>query len=128
LTGKLAVGVLGAGGTVAAAHGLGKTEALEVDARGGLAQAIAGLDVLVNAASYRINLEAMRARLGAGCHYIDLGGLYRLTGRQFELDSEFARAGLLAILQACIDPDDLFPELERLGTTFEVEQREVARA
>ena len=29
------------------------------------------------APSYRVNLDAMRACLDAGCHYIDLGGLYR---------------------------------------------------
>ena len=32
------------------------------------------VDVLVNTASYRINLDAMQACLGAGCHYLDLGG------------------------------------------------------
>ena len=47
---------------------------------GSLPGALAGCDVLVNSASYRINLDAMRACLEAGCHYIDLGGLYRVTG------------------------------------------------
>jgi hypothetical protein len=32
-----------------------------------------GCDVLVNSASYRVNLDAMRACLRAGAHYIDLG-------------------------------------------------------
>ena len=63
-----------------------------------LAAALDGCDVLVNAASYRVNLDAMRACLEAGCHYLDLGGLYRVTGRQLELDDEFERAGLLALL------------------------------
>ena len=54
--------------------------------------------MLVNSASYRVNLDAMRACLEAGCHYIDLGGLYWLTGRQLELSDEFERAGLLALL------------------------------
>jgi lysine 6-dehydrogenase len=128
LTGGLAVGVLGAGGTIAPAivrdlaesdeltglrlldldgerarrvaevHGLGHADTLEVDARGRLADATEGLDVLVNAASYRVNLDAMRACLEAGCHYLDLGGLYWLTGRQLELGADFARAGLIAIL------------------------------
>ena len=40
----------------------------------------------------------MRACLEAGCHYIDLGGLYWLTGRQLELHDEFEQAGLLALL------------------------------
>ena len=54
--------------------------------------------MLLNTASYRINLEAMRASLQAGCHYLDLGGLYRTTLRQLELSAEFERAGRLAVL------------------------------
>ena len=40
----------------------------------------------------------MRACLEAGCHYIDLGGLYCLTGEQLELDRSSSAAGLLALL------------------------------
>ncbi len=84
---------------VARAHGGPKASAHAVDARGGgLARALEGIDVLVNSASYRVNLDAMRACLDAGCHYIDLGGLYRVTGEQLELDGQFAGAGLLALL------------------------------
>jgi saccharopine dehydrogenase (NAD+, L-lysine-forming) len=54
--------------------------------------------VVVNSAGYRINLEMMRASLDAGAHYVDLGGLYWMTGRQLELHEEFERAGLLALL------------------------------
>ncbi len=80
-------------------HGRGRAQARAADARTGLeARARADCDVLVNCASYRVNLEAMRACLAAGCHYIDLGGLYWLTGRQLELHEEFERAGLLALL------------------------------
>ena len=83
----------------AEAHGGEKARAAAVDARsGGLGSALAGADVLVNAASYRVNLHAMRAALEAGCHYVDLGGLYWVTGEQLELDSEFREAGLLALL------------------------------
>ena len=57
-----------------------------------------GRTVLVNAASYRLNLPAMEGALGAGCHYVDLGGLYHDTRRQLELDDRFAGAGLLAVL------------------------------
>jgi saccharopine dehydrogenase (NAD+, L-lysine-forming) len=85
---------------VAAAHGDGKATAAAVDARaaGGLAAALENADVLVNSASYRVNLDAMRACLAAGCGYIDLGGLYHVTGEQLELDAEFRAAELLAIL------------------------------
>jgi lysine 6-dehydrogenase len=86
--------------SAAAEHGGGKATGAAVDARAvdALAQALESVDVLVNTASYRINLDAMAACLKAGCHYLDLGGLYWVTRRQLELDQEFQRAGLLALL------------------------------
>jgi lysine 6-dehydrogenase len=125
---EVTVAVLGAGGTIAPAlvrdlaeseevsslglmdldadraravadrHGLGKARARAVDARAGLGDALERYDVLVNAASYRVNVEAMRACLWGGCHYIDLGGLYWQTGHQLQLHKEFERANLLALL------------------------------
>jgi lysine 6-dehydrogenase len=85
---------------VAVRHGGAKAAAEKVDARvgGELAARLGDVDVLVNTASYRVNLEAMRACLQAGCHYVDLGGLYWMTGRQRELSPEFERAGRLAVL------------------------------
>jgi len=68
------------------------------DASASLARALEGCDLLVNSASYRVNLDAMTASLEAGCHYLDLGGLYWMTGRQFELGARFEGAGLLALL------------------------------
>ena len=91
---------LGRAQAVADAHGGAKASAREIDARSvsDLASAIADADVLLNTASYRINLEAMRACLDAGCNYLDLGGLYWMTRRQVELDGDFKHAGLLAVL------------------------------
>jgi lysine 6-dehydrogenase len=89
---------LGRAEKVAAEHGGPRAKAVEVDARGGLATALDGVDVLVNSASYRVNLDAMQACLAAGCHYIDLGGLYWMTGDQLELSPRFEQAGLLALL------------------------------
>jgi len=83
---------------VAAEHGGVRARAVAVDARDGLAAAIAGCQVLVNAASYRLNLEAMEAALAAGCDYLDLGGLYWMTARQLQLHERFQRAGRLAVL------------------------------
>jgi saccharopine dehydrogenase (NAD+, L-lysine-forming) len=85
---------------VSEAYGGGKSAARAVDGRdtNDLAGALDGIDALVNTASYRINLDAMRACLTARCHYLDLGGLYWLTGRQLELSHQFDRAGLLAVL------------------------------
>jgi saccharopine dehydrogenase (NAD+, L-lysine-forming) len=87
-------------GAVAEAHGGSKATAAQIDARadGSLAAALADDDVLVNSASYRINLDAMRACLDAGCHYLDLGGLYHVASKQLELHEAFEAAGLLALL------------------------------
>lgn len=85
---------------VAAEHGAGKARAARGDARvpGDLQDALDGCQVLVNSASYRINLEAMAACLAAHCHYLDLGGLYWMTGRQLAMATEFRKADLLAVL------------------------------
>lgn len=86
--------------SVAAEHGGDNAEARTVDARdrAALGSALAGSDVLVNASSYRLNLNVMRACIDAGCNYIDLGGLYYTTIEQLKLSGEFERNGLLAML------------------------------
>ena len=47
---------------------------------------------------YRLNLEIMDAALAAGCHYADLGGLYHVTLKQWELHERFRDAGLSAVM------------------------------
>ncbi len=83
---------------VALDHGLGKAAAYEADATSNLTERLAGIDVLVNSAAYRINLAAMSSCLEAGCHYMDLGGLYHITREQFALSARFEAQGLLALL------------------------------
>ncbi len=83
---------------VAVEHGAGRARAFAVDAREGLAAVLPGCRVLVNAASYRLNLHAMEAALVAGCDYLDLGGLYWMTAQQLELHERFEQAGRLAVL------------------------------
>jgi lysine 6-dehydrogenase len=83
---------------VAIEHGGDKAQARQADATGDLAEQLAGIDVLVNSAAYRINLAAMRACLEAGCHYMDLGGLYHVTREQLALSPRFESQGLLALL------------------------------
>jgi saccharopine dehydrogenase (NAD+, L-lysine-forming) len=94
---------------VASQHGHGKASGAAAHAGAGpgepgsLADAIAGCDVLVNSASYRVNVAAMDACLHAGCHYLDLGGLYWVAKEQFETyapagGDRFAAEGLLAVL------------------------------
>lgn len=87
---------------VANEHGAGKATASPADARDveSFAETLdnAKADVLLNTASYRINLSAMRAALKAGCHYLDLGGLYHVTLDQLALGPQFEQAGRLAVL------------------------------
>jgi lysine 6-dehydrogenase len=87
---------------VAAEHGQGKATAQTVDAADAdaLARALrdGGATVLVNAAAYRLNLAAMDAARAAGCHYLDLGGLYHTTLRQLGRHEAFAAAGLTAVV------------------------------
>lgn len=79
---------------VAAEHGGGRARALALDARdGGLAEALAGCRVLVNAASYRLNIVAMEAALQAGCDYLDLGGRVRELGDEPAAEIRVAAAG-----------------------------------
>ena len=85
---------------VAIEHGGGKAEARQADATSDLAEQLAGMDVLVNSAHYPVNLAAMGACLEAGCHYMDLGGLYHVTAKQLELGPRFEQHGLLALLGA----------------------------
>ena len=61
-------------------------------------RALSGAVVCVNCVDYRLNLEVMEGALRAGCHYVDLGGLFHMTRRQLELDERFRAAGLTAIL------------------------------
>ena len=83
---------------VAMEHGGGKAQARQADATSDLAEHLEGMEVLVNSAAYRINLAAMRACLDAGCHYIDLGGLYHVASEQLQLSGEFEQRGMLALL------------------------------
>jgi lysine 6-dehydrogenase len=65
---------------------------------GSLSKSLAGYDVCANAANHAVNLNVMRACLEAGVHYADLGGLFHVTRQQLEMDSEFRKRGLVALL------------------------------
>jgi lysine 6-dehydrogenase len=85
---------------VAERHGRGRASAgaLDIRDRDRAVAALDGADVLLNSASYRVNLDAMQVALAAGAHYLDLGGLFHVTKEQLELDGRFREAGLLAVL------------------------------
>lgn len=59
---------------------------------------LAGADVCVNAVNYYFNLPVMRACLDTGVAYLDLGGLFHTTRKQLELDNEFRKKSLTAVL------------------------------
>jgi saccharopine dehydrogenase-like NADP-dependent oxidoreductase len=79
--------------------GCGRARAVFADVRetAALAKLLQGCDVVVNCTQYNWNLDVMRAALAARVNYLDLGGLYHMTKKQFALDREFRRIGKLAI-------------------------------
>ena len=82
------------------ANGRDKAASAACDVRDGdaLAKLLRGADVVLNATDYTFNLDVMRAALAARVPYADLGGLFHMTRRQYELDGAFAEAGLTAVL------------------------------
>lgn len=65
---------------------------------------IRNFDYVINAAQYYFNINAMNACLRAGVNYIDLGGLFWMTRKQLELNNEFEREGLLALIGMGAEP------------------------
>lgn len=84
---------------VAARFGRGKARGVAADVRDTqhLAKILRGCNVVLNCTQYNWNLDVMRAALAAQVHYMDLGGLYHMTRKQFALDRDFRRIGKLAI-------------------------------
>ncbi len=81
-------------------HGREKADAVACDVRdpAALAGLLRGADAVLNATDYPFNLDVMCAALDAKVHYADLGGLFHMTKRQYELDGAFRGAGLTAVL------------------------------
>ncbi len=63
-----------------------------------LKKAFSGASVVVNSTPYYFNVQVMEAALEAGCHYLDLGGLFHITRKQLELNEKFKQKNLLACL------------------------------
>src|ERR1700675_5016532 len=84
---------------IARKFGRGKARAAFADVRetAHLARLLRGAEAVVNCTQYNWNLDVMRAALAARVNYLDLGGLYHMTRKQFALDRDFRRLGLLAI-------------------------------
>ena len=84
---------------VARKFGRGKARAAFADVRetAKLARLLRGTTAVVNCTQYNWNLEVMKAALEARVNYLDLGGLYHMTRKQFVLDGDFRRIGKMAI-------------------------------
>jgi lysine 6-dehydrogenase len=83
-----------------AAPGDSRFRAAQIDVtdRAALVRLLSGADCVINSVQYYFNLDVMRACLEAGCHYLDLGGLFHTTRKQLELNEDFQSKGLTAIL------------------------------
>ena len=55
-------------------------------------------DAVINSTWYELNLLVMQAAIGAGIHYLDLGGLYHMTRKQLELDKRARDANVTCVL------------------------------
>jgi lysine 6-dehydrogenase len=90
----------GTAARIAGRYGHGRAEAAAADARDpvSLAAALRGAKAVVNCAPYNFNRTVMEAALRAGCHYLDLGGLFHTTRKQLPRDREFRKRRLLAVL------------------------------
>jgi len=75
-----------------------KAAVIDVTDRTTLVKLLRGADCVINSVQYYFNLDVMRACLEAGCHYLDLGGLFHTTRKQLELNEDFQSKGLTAIL------------------------------
>ena len=67
------------------------------DARS-LERTLEGAAIVIASLPYRFNLAAMHGALAARAHFIDLGGLFHVTGRQLALDRAFKTVARTAIL------------------------------
>ena len=69
---------------------VGDTESLD--------KLLQGSEVVINCVQYNWNIKIMEACLRSHSHYIDLGGLFHTTKKQFVLHEQFKDAGLIAVL------------------------------
>lgn len=85
---------------LAASYASPRVRAVQVDVRdvGATAIALEGAFAVLNSVQHHFNLPVMRACLAAGCHYLDLGGLFHVTRKQLAMHEEFQQKGLLALL------------------------------
>jgi len=83
----------------------------------GLVRALEGCDVIINAVQYNLNLDVMKAALAAKVSYVDLGGLFHMTGKQLKLHKRFKTAGVTAII-GCGATPGITNIMAAYGATF----------
>ena len=85
---------------VAEQFGAGKAKAIRADVRdvAALTKFLGGCEAVLNCTQYYWNVQVMKAALAARVHYLDLGGLFYTTRKQFKLNGAFRSIGKLAIL------------------------------
>ena|SRR3990170_3118075 len=59
---------------------------------------VRGADAVINATWYQLNVQVMRACIEASVHYVDLGGLYRVTLEQLKFDGDAKDAGVTCLV------------------------------
>lgn len=81
-------------------QGQDKAHAVACDVRDehATSEMLRGAAAVLNATDYPYNLHIMRAALAARVSYADLGGLFHMTRRQYELDGAFKEAGITGVL------------------------------
>lgn len=75
-----------------------RTKALDLKNLNELADALAPMDVVVNASSHVFNMDVMEACLIAKTHYTDLGGLFHWAREQLKRHTDFQNAGITGIV------------------------------
>jgi lysine 6-dehydrogenase len=63
-----------------------------------LVKVLRGCSVVINSTSHHFNLPVMKVALEAKVDYLDLGGLFHYTRKQFKWHKKFQQKGRLAIL------------------------------
>ena len=77
---------------------------LDVNAGGALANALAGMDVVISAVSYAVNERLTRAAIDAGVHMCDMGGNNDVVDRQLAMDGQAQTAGVTIVPNCGLAP------------------------
>lgn len=93
----LALAAVGGAGKSAGQNKLQSAFA-DINDKAQLVSVLQNAQIVINSGPYIFNVAVMEAALTAGCHYVDLGGLFHTTRKQMELHERFLEKGLLAIL------------------------------